>query len=264
MRYAYGIFIGAILPFMCFLGGAVILIQSLPWDIYFTWFIVSIGIGVFPPVLVFFANRDVIRKFLIFETGGFGLFSPLWIVLFADITGTSWTTLFTEGIIGGLPSPGLGPSIIRGDISSEMLVLIFISCIILGLVFLRPSFIEKYGVKGEMAELRDLKKSAEPTPKPAEPSAAPETLEADPIEADMPEVAAPKANVDTMADLRGLLTELGTPEPTINLIFNSGIATTTELVATSPEQLATLTGIDKRTAEDLHMAVQKKVWFGDI
>ena len=37
-----------------------------------------------------------------------------------------------------------------------------------------------------------------------------------------------------------------------------------DLVATSPDQLAKLTGIDKRTAEDLHMAVQKKVWFGGI
>lgn len=262
MRYAYGIFLGAFLPFAIFLGAAIIKILAIPWDVYVVWFFVSMGIGVFPPILVYFAQRDAFREFLIYEAGGFGLFSPLWIVLFTDLSGDSWLVLIRDGIIGGLIGPGPGPTIVPVDISNIILVPILIFCLLIGVIFLRPSFIAKHSVAGEMAEPRDLKKSAEPiTETAAEPS---ETITQDPIEKEMPEVAPPEASADTMADLRGLLTELGTPEPTINLIFNAGIATTTDLVATSPEQLATLTGIDKRTAEDLHMAVQKKVWFGGI
>lgn len=265
MRYAYGIILGAILPFVIFLGAAIIKILALSWDVYVLWFFLSIGIGVLPPILVYFARKNAIREFLIFEAGGFGLFSPLWIFIFTDLSGDSWTVLLLEGITGGLIGPGLGGSIVPMDISNIFLIPILILCLLIGVIFLRPSFIAKHGTVGEMAELRDLKESTEPITKTAaEPSKSLEEDTEDPIEHEMPEMAPPQANADTMADLRGLLTELGTPEPTINLIFNAGIATTTDLVATSPEQLATLTGIDKRTAQDLHMAVQKKVWFGGI
>ncbi|KXH71159.1 MAG: hypothetical protein AM326_11985 [Candidatus Thorarchaeota archaeon SMTZ-45] len=188
------------------------------------------------------------------------MFSPLWLILFTDISGDSWTVLLRDGIIGGLIGPGFG-GIVAIDIDSYLLIPILVLCVIIGIIFLRPSFIAKHSVKGEISELRELKKSAEPGAKITEPV---EADSEDPIEKEMPEVAPPVASVDSMANLRDLLTELGTPEPTINLIFNAGIATTTDLVATSPEQLANLTGIDKRTAEDLHMAVQKKVWFGGI
>lgn len=265
MRYAYGIILGALLPFVIFLGAAVIKILALSWDIYVLWFLLSIVIAILPPILVVLARRDLIRELLIFEAGGFGLFSPLWIFLFTDITGDSVMELLTEGIYGGLIGPGFGINIIPLDILYPLNLLIFFFCIVVGIIFLRPSFIAKYGVKGEITELRELKKSAEPVKAPAtEPPVVPVTDEVDPIEEEMPEVAPPQASVDTMANLRGLLTELGTPEPTINLIFNAGIATTTDLVATSPEQLSNITGIDKRTAENLHMAVQKKVWFDGI
>jgi hypothetical protein len=263
MRYAYGIILGAFLPFVIFLGAAVINILSLSWDVYVLWFLLSIGIGIFPPILVYFARKEAVREFLIFEAGGFGLFSPLWLFLFTDLTGVSWTILVWEGITGGLIGPGPGLSIIPVDISNVILIPTLVLCLLIGVIFLRPSFINKHGVKGEMAELRELKASAEPKEKIVKETPVPLGTE-DPIEREMPEVAPPQASADTMADLRGLLTELGTPEPTINLIFNAGIATTTDLVATSPDQLTTLTGIDKRTAEDLLMAVQKKVWFGGI
>ncbi len=265
MRYAHGVILGALLTFVIFLGAAIIKILALSWDIYVIWFFISIMIGVVPPIIVYVARRKVVREFLIYEIGGFGLFSPLWLILFTDLSGDSWTTLFRDGIIGGLIGPGLGPSLVPIDIRSYFLIPILILCVIIGIIFLRPSFIAKHGARGEMAELRELKKSTEPEvkTKPEVQEKGEESAE-DPIEREMPEVAPPAATADTMADLRGLLTELGAPEPTINLIFNSGIATTTELVATSPEQLAAITGIDKRTAEDLHMAVQKRVWFGGI
>lgn len=265
MRYAYGIILGAILPFVIFLGAAIIKILALSWDVYVLWFFLSIGMGVIPPILVYFARKDAVREFLIFEAGGFGLFSPLWIFIFTDLSGDSWTVLFLEGITGGLIGPGPAGTIVPMDISNVILIPILILCLLIGVIFLRPSFIAKHGVLGEMSELRELKESAEPVAETTtEPSEPLEVDGEDPIEQEMPEVTPPEASADTMADLRGLLTELGTPEPTINLIFNAGIATTTDLVATSPGQLATLTGIDKRTAEDLHMAVQKKVWFGGI
>ncbi|MFX1579710.1 MAG: helix-hairpin-helix domain-containing protein [Promethearchaeota archaeon] len=264
MRYAYGVFLGAVLPFVIFLGAAIILILGLSWDVFTLWFVVSLAIGIVPPILVFFAKRDTVREFLIFEAGGFGLFSPLWIVIFADLTGTPWTVLFNEGVVDCIPTLGLGSSIQGMIISGPILTMILAVCLLVGIIFLRPSFIDRYGTPGEPAELRDLKKSAEPSKKTVEEPPTTAESDEDPIESEMPEVAPPKANVDTMANLRELLVELGTPEPTINLIFNAGIATTTDLVATSPEQLANLTGIDKRTAEDLHMAVQKKMWFGGI
>jgi hypothetical protein len=265
MRYAYGILLGAILTFVMFLGAAIIKILGLDWGVYSIWFFVSIGMAIVPPILAFLIRRHAFREVLIFEAGGFGLFSPLWLILFTDLSGDSWLVLFRDGIEGGLVGPGPGGGPVPVDISNVMLIPFLIFCLFIGIIFLRPSFITKYSVAGEITELRALKESAEPTTRKEPESAELSELdEEDPIEKEMPEVRPPKATVDTMADLRGLLTELGTPEPTINLIFNSGIATTTDLVATSPEQLAALTGIDKRTAADLQMAVQKKVWFDGI
>ena len=265
LRYAYGILLGAVLPFVLFLGAAIIKILVIPWEVYVVWFFLSLGIAITPPIIVYFIRRDTFRELLIYEAGGFGLFSPLWLILFTDLSGDSWTILLRDGIIGGLVGPGPGPSLIPVTIRPVLLIPFLIFCILIGIVFLRPSFIAKYGVVGATAELHELKESAKPVAKKeAEPSTLIETGEEDPISKEMPEVEPPKATVDTMADLRGMLTELGTPEPTINLIFNAGIATTTDLVATSPEQLSKITGIDKRTAEDLHLAVQKKVWFEGI
>ena len=87
---------------------------------------------------------------------------------------------------------------------------------------------------------------------------------AEPIESEMSGVAPPIASAASEDELRSLLTELGTPDTTISAILNAGIATVTDLVATSPDQLVAATGIDKKSAEDLHMLVQKKVWFGGI
>ncbi|MFW9805855.1 MAG: hypothetical protein ACFFFK_03940, partial [Candidatus Thorarchaeota archaeon] len=63
MRYAYGIIIGAILPFVIFLGSAMILFLSLAWDVFTMWFVVSLAIGIIPPILAFFAKRNAFREF---------------------------------------------------------------------------------------------------------------------------------------------------------------------------------------------------------
>lgn len=261
MRYAHGIVTGAILPLIIFFVAAVIkatgvgadaAVLAILWDIYVIWFIISIGIAVFPPIVVFAARRGMFREFVIYEGGGFGVFTPIWMILFTDLAGESWTTLFTEGITDGLIAPGLGGTIVGMDVSNLFLIPFFIFSVIAGVYVLRPSFIQKYGL-GEMPELTTLKTDTK-LPVPAE----------DPIEAEMPDVAPPAANEATIADLRTNLVELGVPEPTINQILESGIATTTDFVATSADHLVTLTGLDKKTIEDIHMAVQKKVWFGGI
>ena len=116
-------------------------------------------------------------------------------------------------IIGGLIGPGPAGTIVPVDIEPFTVLPLLVFCIVIGVIFLRPTFIEKHGAAEEITELRELKESAEPAAEPtAEPSeipATPEALEADPIEKEMPEVAPPTASADTMADLRGLLTELG-------------------------------------------------------
>ncbi|MFW9892256.1 MAG: helix-hairpin-helix domain-containing protein [Candidatus Thorarchaeota archaeon] len=264
MRYAHGIVTGAVIPLIIFFVAAVIkamgvgvvdpLILDMLWNVYVIWFFISLGIAIFPSIVVFAARRDMFREFIIYEAGGFGFFSPIYLILFTDLAGESWTTLFTEGITDGLIAPGI-TGIVGIDISSTFLIPFLFLSFILGIIFLRPSFIQKYGVR-ELTELSALKSDVPPS--------APAPTEKDPIEAEMPDVAPPKASDATVADLRTLLTELGTPEPTINQILNSGISTTTDLVATSPDQLVTLTGLDKRTIEQIHMAVQKKVWFEGI
>ena len=80
----------------------------------------------------------------------------------------------------------------------------------------------------------------------------------------MPDVKPPTPTADSVAMLREALIENGTTDPVINLILNSGIGSIDDLVATSADQLANLTGMGKREAEALLMSVQKKAWFGDI
>lgn len=264
MRYAQGIATGAVIPLIIFFvaaaikaagNGASTEVQDMLWIVYVDWFFISIALVVLPPIIIRLARKDMFREFVIYETGGLGLFSPIWLILFTDLAGESWTTLFTEGITNGLILPGMG-GMIGINIRSEFLTPFLILCVIVGVIFLRPSFVRKYGAGGELPELAALKDEAAPAT-PAAPSK-------DPIETEMPDVAPPEASEETVADLRSLLIELGVPEPTINQILNSGISTTTDLVATSPDNLVKLTGLDKRTIEDIHMAVQKKVWFGGL
>ncbi|MHA2223473.1 MAG: hypothetical protein ACXAAO_15640, partial [Candidatus Thorarchaeota archaeon] len=232
MRYAIGIIVGAVLPLIIFFGAAMIKVAGIPWDIYVIWFVISIGIAVVPPIVVYSGKRELFREFVIYEGGGFGVFTPIWMILFTDLAGESWTTLFTIGITDGLIAPGLGGTIVGIDVSNFFLIPFFIFSLIAGLFVLRPSFVQRYGL-GEMPELKVLKDDTTP----------PE----DPIEAEMPDVAPPEASAETIADLKTHLVELGVAEPTINQILESGISTTTDFVATSADHLVTLTGLDKRT-----------------
>ncbi|TFG98842.1 helix-hairpin-helix domain-containing protein [Candidatus Thorarchaeota archaeon] len=260
MRYAHGILIGAVIPGVIFLVTAAIRITSIGadalvlealGDIYTIWFVTSIAIAILPLLLIFIIRRDMFREFLIFEAGGFGLFSPIWIFIATDISGTPWYSILTDGITDGLIGFGPGGIIVGIDISNIILIPFLAISFIIGLLFLRPSFIVKYGYTGELPELTDLKADAD-------------RKEESFIDAEVTDVKAPETTVDSIAALRDVLIEHGTTDPIINLILNSGIGSITDLASTSADQLSNLTGLDKLQAEQLIMVVQKKIWFSDI
>ena len=259
MRYAHGVLIGAILSGVIFLGAMIInvaghgadaILLAALWNVYVIWFVISVALVAVPPLVVYFVRRNQFREFIIYEAGGLGVFTPIWLILFTDLSGRSFTFLFTEGVTDALVGFGPGGSIVGIDISNVLLVPLLAASAVLGVLFLRPSFILRYGRGGEMPELAALKESTSDSD--------------DELGTEMPGVEAPKASADTVASLRDLLVEVDTPEPVINLILNSGIATTTDFVGTSPDQLASIAGMDKRAAENLLIAAQKKLWFSDI
>ena len=260
MRYAYGVLIGAVFPGVIFLVAAAINITGIGADaavlaslrqIYTIWFVASIALATLPLVIIFAVRRDMFREFLIFEAGGFGFFSPIWIFIATDVSGDPWYSILFDGITDGLIGPGPGGTIIGIDISNLFLIPFLLFSFVVGVILLRPSFIAKYGYVGEIPELTELKETTE-------------SKEEGSTESEMPEMVAPPTTADSVAILRDVLVEQGTTDPMINLILNSGIGTTTDLAATSTDQLVTLTGMDKRQAEELLMAVQKKVWFSGI
>jgi len=260
MRYAHGIMIGATLPGVIFLVAAAIKITGLNadaagletlWDIYVLWFVASIGMSILLPLIIFFLRRDISRQFLIYEAGGFGLFGPLWLLFFTDISGDPWYSILIDGINNGLI--GFGPSgRVEGiAISNTILIPFLFVSIVIGFIFLRPSFILKHG-------------SNEEPPEPITGEASSEASDEETLDVDMPDVSAPTPTVDSVTNLREALINLDIQEPTINLILNAGIGTITDLVATSAEQLSSISKLSKHEAENLLMAIQKKQWFSSI
>ncbi|TFG27925.1 helix-hairpin-helix domain-containing protein [Candidatus Thorarchaeota archaeon] len=260
MRYAHGILIGAVLPGIIFLVTAAIRIAGIGadpsvvsalWGIYTIWFGASIALAILPLLIIYFLRRNIFREFLIFEAGGFGLFSPIWMFIATEISGNPWYSILTEKIVDGLVGFGPDGTLIGIDISNIFLIPVLAFSVIAGVIFLRPSFIAKYGYTGELPELVDLKKDSV-------------AKGGESVDVEMPDVHAPEPTADSVASLRDILIEHGTTDPVINLILNSGIGTITDLAATSADQLATITGQGKREAEELLRAVQKKIWFSDI
>jgi hypothetical protein len=267
LRYAYGIFLGALLSGIIFGGSAVIKIMDLGWETYLLWFFISLLIIVLPIVISRVSHLGYPKEIAIYIIGGFMLFGPLWFALLTEMTGDSFMDILLNGVTGAIPAPGEQPgSIVGVAIGPYLLMVILALQILLGIIVLRPSFINSVSGPEEMPELTALKEDTTPEetppPPPLTPLETPDTSE--PLEAEMPEVAPPTPDVSTVSELRELLIELNVPEPTINRIMGAGYATVTDLVATSADQLVAVTGLDKQTAEDLHMAVQKKVWFGGI
>ena len=275
MRYALGILYGAIITGIIFLGSAAIKFAGngvtdqaeldALWGVFQIWTFVSILIIIAPVIIVFFLKRDTFKEFLLFEVGGLALFTPMWLLFATELTGRSIVELFTTGIESGLIWFGPDGSLIGGHITPILFIPLMGLMILMGIIILRPSFLAKHAGLSEPGALKALKDDISlPAEKGAGPPSVGPPPGAEPIESEMPGVAPPIASAASEDELRSLLTELGTPDTIISAILNAGIATITDLVATSPGQLASATGIDKKSAEDLHMLVQKKVWFGGI
>jgi len=280
LRYALGILYGAIITGIIFLGSAAIKLAGngvtdqaeldALWGLFQIWTIVSILLIIAPVIIVYFIKRDMFKEFLLFEVGGLFLFTPMWLLFATELTGNSIVELFTTGIQSGLIWFGPDGSLIGGHITPILFIPLLGMMILMGIIILRPSFLAKHAGPSEPTALKALKDDVS---LPAEKGAGPLSVGlpsggpppgAEPIESEMPGVTPPIASAASEDELRSLLTELGTPDTTISAILNAGIATVTDLVATSPDQLVSATGIDKKSAEDLHMLVQKKVWFGGI
>jgi hypothetical protein len=275
LRYALGILYGAIITGIIFLGSAAIKFAGngvtdqaeldALWGVFQIWTFVSILIIIAPVIIVFFMKRDTFKEFLLFEVGGLALFTPMWLLFATELTGRSIVELFTTGIESGLIWFGPDGSLIGGHITPILFIPLMGLMILMGIIILRPSFLAKHAGLSEPGALKALKDDISlPAEKGAGPPSVGPPPGAEPIESEMPGVAPPIASAASEDELRSLLTELGTPDTIISAILNAGIATITDLVATSPGQLASATGIDKKSAEDLHMLVQKKVWFGGI
>ena len=231
------------------------------WNLYFQWFVISAVILAVPLLITRFARRNLLREVAIYVIGGFMFFAPIWFALLTELTGGSIIDTLLNGVDAALPAPGSTPGTIDPvGIGEYLLTPILLLMTLLGIITLRPSFIKSMAGPEEMPELVALKEDTAPS----EPPPPPPLSEPGELEPEMPEVAPPTPDVSTVSELRELLIELNVQEPTINRIMGAGYATVTDLVATSPDQLVAVTGMDKKTAEDLHMAVQKKVWFGGI
>lgn len=219
------------------------------WDIFMIWVVMSVVILIAPLLILYIVRRSILKEAFLFEIGGLALFTPFWFALATELSGDSWLQVLQAGV-EGLPFLGPGGSVIGGRIDSVLLIPTFIMLPLLGALILRPSFMRRKTSAAEPAE-----------PVPAKPK--PDT-EGESIEVEMPGVAAPVADEKSMTKLRNLLTEIGAPDGIMKGIIGAGIATVEDLVGTSPDQLATMIGADKKTTDALLMAAQKKVWFGGI
>jgi len=230
------------------------------WGIFQIWTVISILIIIAPIIIVYLVKRDMFKEFLLFEVGGLALFTPMWLLFATEVAGSSVVELFTIGIQSGLIWFYPDGSLVGGHIPPFLLISLLGLMTLIGVIILRPSFLAKHTGPSEPGALKALKDDVSlPAVKEVGPPPG-----AEPIETEMPGVAPPIASAASEDELRSLLTEIGAPDTIISAILNAGIATVTDLVATSPDQLVAATGIDKKSAEDLHMLVQKKVWFGGI
>jgi hypothetical protein len=270
LRYAYGVFLGFIIPGIIFMGAAAIRIMhfGLPegditvYGPLFLWTLVAFAILLIPLLLIRFLRKSFFHEYLVYELGGFALFSPFWIALGAEVSGDSWVNLYIEGLVGAVPFPGGPTSIDWIDIGAFLYIPITVGLILIGLFLLRPSHVKdviKYAKIGKPEITGAEKVPTRVAEAPSTPTPSPE-----PAEEEIMDVEPPPVTLSNIDELKSILLKLNTPEPTITAILDAGYASTTDLVATTPEQLASVTGLDKIAAADLQMQVQKILFYGDL
>jgi hypothetical protein len=265
LRYAYGVLLGFIFTGFIFMGAAVIRLLhfGLPegdttvYGSLLIWTLVALAILFVPLLLLFLVRRPFFHEFLIYELGGFALFTPFWVALGAEISGDSWINLYIDfsdngGLVDAIPFPAGPTSVDWMDIGAVLYIPITVGLIIIGLFLLRPSHVKQIA---RLPRKPTAEKPSEVTPS----APTPETPEADVVEVEPPPMS--QTNID---ELKSILLKLNTPDEIIDAIIKSGYASTTDLVATTPEQLASVTGLDKMSAADLQMQVQKILFYGDL
>ena len=248
---------GLVIPGIIFIGAAAIKLMGSGvtdqaalasiWSIYVAWTFISIVIIAAPLIVAYAKFKPILREIFLYEAGGIFFFSPFWFVLLTEITGDSFIQVLIEGVQNGIAFPDPNGNLVGVNIGPIFLIPILLGSLIIGLALLRPSFIEKLPSSKTPPELKALKETSE-----------------DEIEDEMPDVAPPVADSNSISELRKLLTELSVPITIIEALINAGYATVTDLISTSPETLANESGIDLKMAQDIHLSVQKKVWFGGI
>jgi len=262
LRYGIGVFIGALITGIAYLGSSVIQwigygitdesTLALLWSIFVIWSVISFLMVTIPPLVFYFTRREQFRRFFFLEMGGVFLFTPLWLVLSLEITGTkSWVYLFTEGL-GGIPFSGQHGSIEAMNISPILAIPILLGFLILGAVMLQPSFISKY--ETPTMRTKTFKVTAEPEPVTSE----------DMMETEMPEISRPVPDESSVEELRQQLLAIEVVGSIIERLISAGYATVTDLVAAKPEHISQAASISIKDAELLLLALQKSVWFGDI
>ncbi|MHA1882198.1 MAG: hypothetical protein ACTSUO_04055 [Candidatus Thorarchaeota archaeon] len=261
MRYATGVILGALVSGIIFLGSAVIKITgngvtdptalNAIWNLFILWSIVSVFLILSPLMLMYYKNRVGFRELLLLEIGSLSFFTPFWFFFATEVSGDPIIDVVTHGVEEGLPYINEVGAITGVNIGPIILIPSLIAMIVFGLFLLRPSYIEKQIAPDEPPELVALKEKTTPP--------IPES-----IDTEMPDVKPPESTPSSIEELRTLLVELLVPEETVGAIMVAGFETITDLVATSPNQIASLANIELRLAQEIHLKVQKKVWFGDI
>ncbi len=262
MRYAHGIFIGAILTGVIFIGCALIRVAGYGisdpstlqwlWSLYTTWFFLSIAIIVAPPIIVYFADRARFKEFLIFEVGGVAFFTPFWLCFATELSGTPWLTVFVSGVEAAIPFPGPEGTLWGVNIDGFVVVGLMSLSLVFGMYILRPAFIKQ------------MTAVAGPTTTAVRPGGTSPPVSGGPptstIEREMPDVTGPVSDDRALQRLRVFLIELSVPEPVINALVSAGVTTVEELITTPANKIAEYARLDERTAKDLYNAIQKK-WF---
>ena len=261
MRYATGVILGALISGIIFMGSAVIKVAGMGvtdptalnaiWNLFIVWSVVSVFLIISPLSMMYYKNRSGFRELLLLEIGSLSLFTPFWFFFATEVSGDPIIDVIVHGVERGLPYINEVNTITGINIGPIVLIPSLIAMVIFGLFLLRPSYIAKQIAPDEPPELVALKE------KPAPP--IPES-----IDVEMPDVKPPESSPSSIEELRNLLAELLVPEDVIGAIMVAGFETITDLVATSPNQIASLANIELRVAQDIHLRVQKKVWFGDI
>ncbi len=252
---------GALISGIIFMGSAVLKIMganltdpvalNTMWTIFLIWFLVSLLLLTLPLVITYVRNRSAFREFLLYQFGSISFFTPFWFILATEVSGEAWMDVLVNGVDNGLPFFNTAGELVGIHVGPIILIPSLVLMIFIGLYFLRPGFIEEQTAPPVLPELVALKEKPSPPPIVS-------------VEDEMPDVKPPVPDASSIEELRALLVELAIPAETVNVILAGGFKTVTDLVATSPEQFASLTGLEARVAQEIHLAIQKRVWFGGI